>query len=60
MRIDLFAVWFMNGLLGQSAELSAGFAMASSATPPAPDLMRAVVVSAAAAAAGYAAEANSI
>jgi hypothetical protein len=51
MRIDLFAVWFMNGLLGQPAEQSTVFAMVPSATPPAPDSARAVVMTAATAAA---------
>jgi hypothetical protein len=58
MRIDLFAVWFMNGLLGQPAEQSAVFALASSAKPLVADLPGAVVAKASAT--GYSLEANSI
>lgn len=64
MRIDLFAVWFMNGLLGQPAEQSTVFAMVPSAAPAVPDLARAVVVTAAtaatAASTGYSARGNSV
>ena len=56
MRIDLFAVWFMNGLLGQPPEQSAVFAMASCAKPSVPELP-CVAVSAAS---GYLAKANSL
>jgi len=63
MRIDLFAVWFMNGLLGQPGEPSSVFAMAPSATPAA-DSARAVVLTAASATTpstvGYCAGSNSI
>lgn len=44
MRIDLFAVWFMNGLLGQPAEQGAVFAMSPANPPALADLPRATAV----------------
>jgi hypothetical protein len=54
MRIDLFAVWFMNGLLGQPAEQSAMLAMSPANPPALADLPRAAAV------AGYSLETSSI
>jgi hypothetical protein len=52
MRIDLFAVWFMSGLLSKQLEQNPVFKMASANSTALPDLQRVSSASA------YAAEAN--
>ncbi len=52
MRIDLFAVWFMSGLLSKQLEQKSVFKMASANSAVLPDLQRAASASA------YVTEAN--
>lgn len=52
MRIDLFAVWFMNGLLSKQFEQKAVFKMVANTSATLPDSPRVPTV------AGYAAEAS--
>jgi hypothetical protein len=40
MRIDLFAVWFMSGLLSHQLEQKTVFKMASATSAALPDLQR--------------------
>ena len=52
MRIDLFAVWFMSGLLNKQSEQKTVFKMVGNATAAAPDLPRVPTIT------GYVAEAS--
>jgi hypothetical protein len=52
MRIDLFTVWFMNGLLSKQSEQKAVFKMVANTSTTVPDSQRVPTIT------GYVAEAS--